>query len=81
MAGYNGIGVIRQIRKMYDAFNIDTCIIAASIKSVRQVIQSVIAGAHSVAVTWPIFENMINHPMTQYGYEGFLETFKSIPKD
>lgn len=81
MSGYNGVEVIRKIRAIYDAFGIETCIIAASIKNVHHAIESVIAGAHAVAVTWPVFESMINHPMTQYGYTGFEETFKHIPPD
>jgi transaldolase len=81
MAGYNGVEVIGKIRAIYEAFGIETCIIAASIKNVHQVVESVIAGAHAVAVTWPVFESMINHPMTQYGYGGFEETFTRIPQD
>ena len=79
MADYDGIGLIRKIRKMYDAYGIETCIVAASIKNVRQVTESVLAGAHAVAVTWTIFRNMINHPMTEHGYRGFEEVFKNIP--
>jgi transaldolase len=79
MADYDGIELIRKIRKMYDSYGIDTCIVAASIKNVRQVTESVLAGAHAVAVTWPIFRNMINHPMTEHGYRGFEEVFKNIP--
>ncbi len=79
MADYDGIELIRKIRKMYDSYNIDTCIVAASIKSVRQVTESVLAGAHAVAVTWSIFKNMINHPMTDHGYRGFEEVFRNIP--
>jgi transaldolase len=81
MAGYDGIEVIRQIRKIYEAYDIQSCIIAASIKNVRQVIESIIAGAHAVAVTWPVFEAMINHPLTQHGYKGFEDIFKNIPED
>jgi CheY-like chemotaxis protein len=32
MAGYDGIEVIRQIRAIYDTYNIDSCIVGASIK-------------------------------------------------
>jgi transaldolase len=78
MAGQDGIEVIGQIRRIYDRYGIESCIIAASIKSVTQVIESVIAGADAVAVTWPVFEGMIEHPLTEKGYEQFLEHFKSI---
>ena len=35
MADYNGIELISKIRRMYDSYGIDTCIVAASIKSFR----------------------------------------------
>lgn len=79
MAGYDGIQVIGQIRHIYDSYGLDTCIVAASVKNVHQVTESILAGAHAVAVTWPIFHNMLNHPMTEHGYRGFEEVFKKIP--
>ncbi len=81
MAGYNGIEVIRQIRAIYDAYSIDSCVVAASIKNVRQVVDCILAGAHAIAVTWPIFEHMLNHPLTQKGYEDFEKSFLKIPPD
>jgi len=80
-AGYNGIEVIRQIRCIFDSYEISSCIIAASIKNVRQVTESILAGAHAVAVRWPIFENMINHPLTEFGYAGFEKVFQDIPPE
>jgi transaldolase len=80
-AGYDGIDLIRRIRQIYDAWDLPSLIIAASIKSARQVTESIIAGAHAVAVTWPIFEEMINHPLTECGYSGFEKVFTTIPKD
>jgi transaldolase len=79
MSGFDGIGLIEQISALYDAWDIDTGIVAASIKNVRQVTDCVCAGAHAVAVTWPIFKSMLNHPLTEHGYRGFEELFQSIP--
>lgn len=80
-AGYDGIEVIRSIRRIYDEFDIPSIIIAASIKNVRQVTESIRAGAHAVAVRWPIFREMINHPLTEVGYAGFEKLFQGIPSD
>ncbi len=80
-AGYNGIEVIRRIRHIFDAYEIPSCIIAASIQNVRQVAESILAGAHAVAVKWPIFESMINHPITEHGYAGFEKVFQDIPPE
>lgn len=80
MTGTDGIDIIARIRQLYDAFGItDTCIIAASIKDVDQVIESILAGAHAIAITYPIFEAMMEHPLTTNGLDNFIEIFKSIP--
>ena len=78
MFGADGIDCIRDIRACYDAFGIETCIIAASIKDVQQVIESIKAGAHSVAVTYPIFRAMLDHPGTEAGVESFLAHWKEL---
>jgi len=81
MAGHDGVETIRSIRKLYDALDItQTCIIAASIKDVQQVIDSIIAGAHSVAVTFEVFEAMCEHPMTTDGLDKFIELYEGIPE-
>ena len=80
MAGHDGISTIGDIRRCYDAFGIDTCIIAASIKDVQQVIESIKAGAHSVAVTYPVFRAMLSHPATEAGIQGFQEDWKELSR-
>jgi len=81
MAGYNGIDALWKMRQLMDAFGLNrTNLIAASIKDVDQVIESIIAGAHSVAVTFPIFEAMCEHPLTSKGLDGFIEEYNRIPQ-
>ncbi len=76
MTGQDGISAIATIRRLYDAWGIDdTVIIAASIKDVEQVIQVILAGAHSVAVPFNVFQAMMEHPLTERGLETFLDEF------
>lgn len=42
-------------------------------------IESILAGAHAIAITYPIFEAMMEHPLTTNGLDNFIEIFKSIP--
>ncbi len=77
--GQNGLQIFRDIRKMYDAFNIrGTTVIAASIKNVREAIDAVIAGADSLALTYEVFEQLFDHFMTEQGIQRFTEDYKSI---
>ena len=79
MVGYDGIDAIRKMRQLLDAFGCTkTNLIAASLKDVEQVIASIIAGADSVAVTFPIFEAMCNHPLTSEGLAAFTGFFDNI---
>jgi len=81
MIGQNGIDTIGTIRRMFDSFCIeDTKIIGASIKDVDQVIEVILAGAHSVAVPFSVFEAMTEHPMTDRGLDSFMSEFEEIGK-
>jgi transaldolase len=82
MCGLDGIEVIAQIRQLFDAFAItNTCMIAASIKDVDQVVRSIMAGAHAVAVPYHVFEAMCEHPLTTNGLDSFTDVYRTIPKD
>jgi len=81
MCGYDGIETTRTVRQLFDAFELkDTDIAACSIKDVEQVIDSIIAGAHTVAVPLNVFEAMCEHPLTNNGLDAFIEDYKTIPK-
>lgn len=81
MTGQEGIDAIAKMRKLMDAFNLNrTNLISASVKDVDQVIESIIAGANSVAVTFTVFESMCEHPLTSQGLDDFINIYKTIPK-
>jgi transaldolase len=73
MAGGDGIEAVARIRRLYDAWDIETAIIGASIKDVEQVIDVILAGAHAVAVPFSVFEAMMEHPMTAAGLSAFMD--------
>jgi len=80
MTGATGTGEIAQMRRLLDAFGLRrTNIIAASIKDVEQVVESILAGAHSVAVPFNVFEAMCAHPLTSAGLDSFSSLFDRIP--
>ncbi|MFW6182093.1 MAG: hypothetical protein ACOC8N_10105 [Spirochaetota bacterium] len=67
------------MRRLLDAFQLTGVnMIAASIKDARQAVDAVIAGAHSVAVPFPVFEAMCDHPLTREGLEEFTGLYRSL---
>jgi transaldolase len=81
MAGHDGVGAIATMRRLLDAWGISRCtIVAASIKDVDQAIEAVLAGAHSIAVPYQVFEAMMSHPLCSQGLERFLADFEAVKK-
>lgn len=78
--GQDGIGLFRDVRKMFDFYGIDTVVIAASIKNVRDAVDAVVAGADSLALTYEIFNQLFEHPMTELGIEKFTSDYNTIYK-
>jgi len=79
MVGSDGIEAIGAMRRLYDAWGIDeTLIVGASIKDVQQVLDVILAGAHCVAVPFAVFEGMMNHPLTEDGFEHFSSEFATV---
>lgn len=76
--GGDGLQHFRDIRAVYDAYQIKSCVIAASIKNIHDAIEVVKAGADSLALTYTVFEQLFHHPLTQIGIERFLEDYKKI---
>jgi transaldolase len=80
MIGESGTAAIGKMRQLLDAFDLrETNMIAASIRDVNQALESIIAGADSVAVPFHVFEAMCGHPLTSAGLEAFIEECKNIP--
>jgi len=75
-AGQDGMTLIREIRAIYDNFDYQTEILAASIRSVPHVRDAAIAGADVATIPTDIFQKMISHPLTDKGLTAFLADAK-----
>jgi transaldolase len=79
MVGHEGADLIRQIRQIYDNYNYQTKIIAASIRNVRQVLDCLLAGADVTTMPFNMLEALYQHPLTDDGLESFLNDWKRVP--
>ena len=74
-----GIDLIAEIAEMFRvAGNIDTEIIAASVRTTMHVTDCALAGAHIATVPYKVFEQMTKHPLTDAGIAKFVEDYKAV---
>lgn len=76
----DGIELIKNIRKVFDFTYINTQILAASLRDVRQVEQCFSYGADVVTVPPLVFWNMYKNVMTDKGLEQFNKDWKEVTK-
>ena len=67
----NGIELLPEMREMVDEYGFDTGILAASLRSVQHVHDAILAGADAATISLPVFEKMIEHPLTDQGMQQF----------
>ena len=75
-AGHDGMEVIREIVAVFDAFNLPTQVLAASIRNPRDVTEAALAGSHVSTIPPAVLFAMIQHPLTDKGIEIFLNDAK-----
>lgn len=69
----DGDGLISTISEIFSMHGIDTEIIAASIRSPEDVVNSARCGADIATVPYKIIMQMIKHPLTDSGIERFMK--------
>jgi transaldolase len=71
--GLDGMDLIREIREIYDNYpELQTEILAASIRHPRHVTESALAGADVVTVPPAVLKSIVKHPLTDKGLEAFV---------
>jgi transaldolase len=68
---HSGLDLIEQVASIFDLHQIDTKIIAASIRHPLHVTEAALRGAHIATVPYKVMEQMVKHPLTDKGIEQF----------
>jgi transaldolase len=79
-AGGDGIGLIANIRSVYNNYSIKTEILAASIRTLEHVEQVALNGANAVTLPIKILSEMINHQLTEVGLKKFNDDWMNSGK-
>ena len=71
-----GMDLIEELVAIFATHELDTNVLAASIRSPRHVTDAALAGAQVATIPTKVFEQMLAHPLTDKGIEGFLKDWK-----
>ena len=74
--GSDGINLISEITEIYDIHGFETKVLAASIRSVQDIIDSAKFGADVATIPPKFLKAMYNHPLTDKGLADFLADWK-----
>lgn len=76
--GTTGMALIEEISEIFEIHNIESEIIAASIRNPIHVIDAARAGSNVATVPYNVIQQMLNHPLTTSGIEKFLKDWATL---
>jgi transaldolase len=79
--GHDGMELVEEIRTIYDEYDVDTEILAASLRHPRHVHEAMILGADCATLPPKVLYQLLRHPLTDRGLEQFLEDWKGLGKE
>ncbi|RPE00889.1 fructose-6-phosphate aldolase [Aureibaculum marinum] len=72
----DGLGLIQEIRLIYDNYGFETQILAASIRHTMHIMDCAKIGADVMTGPLSAIDGLLNHPLTDIGLAKFLADFK-----
>ena len=76
--GQRGMTLVEEIVEIFSLHEIETKIIAASIRSPLHVVRAARSGADIATIPYKVILQMIEHPLTTAGIEKFLQDWESV---
>lgn len=73
-----GNDLIEKVADIFAMHDIDTEIIAASIRSPQDAVDAALAGAHISTIPYKVILQMTKHPLTDIGIERFLKDWEGV---
>lgn len=72
----DGMQLIRDIVQIYDNYGFATEVLAASIRHPMHIVDCALAGADVATIPFKVITQLVKHPLTDKGLEGFLSDWK-----
>ncbi len=76
--GHDSMDLLSTIRQIYDNYDFETQILAASLRHPLHVVQAAMIGADVATIPPNVLDKLLNHPLTDIGLERFLADWKKV---
>src|SRR5690606_17661612 len=73
---YDGMQLVRDVVEIFWTHDIETEVIAASIRHPLHMVEAAKAGAHIATAPFKVYQQMLKHPLTDTGIQRFLEDWQ-----
>ncbi len=74
--GHCGMDVVKDTVNIFDIYDYEAEVIAASVRHPMHVTEAALAGAHICTIPFNVIMKMISHPLTDIGIEKFLTDWR-----
>ena len=76
----DGMGIIDEIRTIFDNYGYMAEIIVASVRNPIHVLDSALIGADIATIPYSVMIQLAKHPLTDAGIDKFLKDWENVPK-
>ncbi len=77
----DGIDLLAQIRQIYDNYDLDTEILAASLRHPRHFVEAALIGADCATLPSNVLYQLLEHPKTDEGLQRFISDWETLGRD
>jgi len=77
----DGVQLIRDIVQIYDNYDWETEVLAASIRHPMHIVDCALAGADVATIPFKVIQQLVKHPLTDKGLEAFLSDWKKSGRE
>jgi transaldolase len=76
-----GMELVRDILQIFDNYDFDCEVLAASLRHPMHVVEAAKMGAHIGTMPYSVFNGLLKHPLTDIGLKRFLEDWEKARKE
>ncbi len=77
----DGMDALRRICDIYEIQGYETQVLAASLRHPMHIVDAALAGADIATMPFPVFKQLVKHPLTDVGLEKFLQDWKALQEE